>query len=278
LLSYRHSYHAGNFADVLKHVVLVQILQYLKGKDSALDYIDTHAGAGLFDLHSAHAEKLAEYRDGIARLQPSSAPELAEYLSVVSAFNPDGVLDHYPGSPLIAQKLLRAQDQAMLFELHSTDYELLQQQLKNDKRFTVRKQDGLKGLLAALPPRSRRALILIDPSYELKGEYQQVLDTLVAAHRKFASGIYAIWYPVIERQRAEDFIQQVQHSGIRDIQRFELAVRPDTPGRGMTAAGMLVINPPWTLLQSMQGLLPTLLASMARDPGASCRAEVLVDE
>ncbi len=282
MLSYRHSYHAGNFADVLKHVVLVEILQYLKRKDSALEYIDSHAGAGLFDLHSAHAEKLAEYRDGIARLYPSVVPELADYLAVVAEFNQgidsNAVLNHYPGSPMIARQLLRPQDKASLFELHSNDYELLQQQLKGDARFRVQKQDGLEGLLALLPPRSRRALILIDPSYELKTEYQQVLDTLIEAQRKFASGIYAIWYPVIERQRTEDFIRQMQQSGIRNIQRFELTVRADTAGRGMTAAGMLVINPPWTLLQTMQALLPVLVSHLARDPQAFYRAEVLVNE
>jgi len=278
LLSYRHSYHAGSFADVLKHVVLVEILQYLKRKDSALEYIDTHAGAGLFDLHSAHAEKRAEYRDGIARLFQSQTLELAEYLSVVNVFNPDRVLNQYPGSPMIAQRLLRQQDTASLFELHSTDFELLQQQLKGDARFRVMKQDGLKGLLALLPPRSRRALVLIDPSYELKTEYQQVVDTLVVAHRKFASGIYALWYPVIDRQRLEEFVGQIQNSGIRNIQRFELAVTADTAARGMTAAGLLVINPPWTLMQSMKVLLPTLLTRLARDSQAFYRAEVLVGE
>lgn len=278
MLSYRHSYHAGNFADVLKHSVLVEILRYLKRKVGALEYIDTHAGAGLFDLHSEHAEKRAEYRDGISRLYSSVSPELADYLALVNTFNSDGVLNYYPGSPMIAQKLLRPQDKACLFEMHSTDFDLLQQQLKGDARFRVQKQDGFKGLLTLLPPRSRRALVLIDPSYELKTEYQQVVDTLIQAHRKFASGIYVIWYPVIERQRLEDFIGQVQHSGIRNIQRFELAVSADTAGRGMTAAGLLVINPPWTLLQSTQALLPILLVSLARDSQAFYRAEVLVDE
>lgn len=278
MLSYRHSYHAGSFADVLKHVVLVEILQYLKRKVGALEYIDTHAGAGLFDLHSAHAEKKAEYRDGIARLYQSPMPELAEYLSVVKAFNSDGVLNQYPGSPMIAQRLLRQQDKASLFELHSTDFELLQQQLKGDARFRVQKKDGLEGLLALLPPRSRRALVLIDPSYELKTEYQQVVDTLILAHRKFASGIYALWYPVIERPRLEEFVRQIQQSGIRNIQRFELAVTADTAARGMTGAGLLVINPPWLLMQSMKVLLPVLLAHLARDSQAFYRAEVLVEE
>jgi len=278
LLSYRHSYHSGNFADVLKHIVLVEILQYLQRKDGAMAYIDTHAGAGLFDLHSAHAQKLGEYRNGIARLLHSGLPGIKAYLDVVSAFNPDGELNRYPGSPLIAQHLLRPQDTAILFELHSTDYDLLAQQVAADKRIQVLKQDGLKGLLALLPPPSRRALVLIDPSYEIKTEYQQVLETLVDAQRKFSSGIYAIWYPVIERQRATDFVEQIRTCGIRDIQRFELGVRPDAAGRGMTGAGMIVINPPWTLMQSMTLLLPALCEKLAADPQAFYRSEILVSE
>ncbi|HKX56167.1 MAG TPA: 23S rRNA (adenine(2030)-N(6))-methyltransferase RlmJ, partial [Xanthomonadales bacterium] len=244
MLSYRHSFHAGNFADVLKHIVLIEILQYLKRKDSAFDYIDSHAGAGLFDLHSGHAEKLAEYRHGIARLMRSDLPALTGYLGVISTFNQAGELNFYPGSPVIAQQLLRRQDRATFYELHPTDHELLQQQMAGDGRIRVFRQDGLAALPGLMPPRSRRGLVLIDPSYEIKTDYQDVVKTLVHAHKKFATGIFVIWYPVIERSRSEDFIGQIQHSGIRDIQRFELAVRPDSPASGMTAAGLVVVNPP----------------------------------
>jgi 23S rRNA (adenine2030-N6)-methyltransferase len=278
LLSYRHSFHAGNFADVLKHIVLVEILQYLKRKDTAFDYIDSHAGAGLFDLHSDHAGKLAEFRQGVARLMQSDLPGLTEYLAVISAFNQDGELNFYPGSPVIAQHLLRRQDRASLYELHPSDYQLLQQQMAGDGRIRVFRQDGLAALPGLLPPRSRRGLVLIDPSYEIKTDYQVVVRTLVNAHKKFATGTFVIWYPVIERSRSEEFVGHIQNSGVRDIQRFELAVRGDAAASGMTGAGLIVINPPWLLMQSMTALLPDLVTLLGQDEGASYRAETLVAE
>lgn len=278
MLSYRHSFHAGNFADVLKHIVLVEILQYMQRKVGAIDHIDTHAGAGLFDLRSEHAQKLAEYRHGIALLDPADWPELATYLNIVTSFNPIGTLHAYPGSPMIAQRLLRPQDHASLCELHSTDYALLEQNMQGDRRVGVMCEDGLKGLLRLLPPRSRRALVLIDPSYEVKTEYEQVVTALQQAHKKFATGTYALWYPVVDRNRANKFIQQIQTSGLRNIQLFELAITADSAARGMTASGMVVINPPWTLLQTMTELLPRLVRVLGRDQDAFFKAAVLVHE
>jgi 23S rRNA (adenine2030-N6)-methyltransferase len=278
VLSYRHSFHAGNFADVLKHIVLVEILQYLKRKDGAFDYIDTHAGAGLFDLRSAHAEKLSEHLNGIARLKPADWPELAAYFDTVSCFNRDGALNYYPGSPMIAQRMMRPQDHASLFELHPTDFGLLEQNMHRERRVKVMREDGLKGLLRLLPPRSRRAVVLIDPSYEVKTEYEQVVATLKQAHKKFATGTYAIWYPVVDRHRVNDFVEQIHNSGIRNIQLFELAISADSTARGMTASGMIVINPPWTLLQSMSELLPRLVQFLGCGAGAAYRATVLVNE
>ncbi len=278
MLSYRHSFHAGNFADVLKHIVLVEILQYLKRKEAAFDYIDTHAGAGLFDLRSAHAEKLLEHRNGIALLAPADWPELVDFLGTVASFNSGDTLNYYPGSPMIAQRLMRPQDHASLFELHPTDFELLGQNVKRDRRIKVMREDGLKGLLRLLPPRSRRALVLIDPSYEVKAEYDQVVATLKQAHKRFATGTYTIWYPVVDRNRANDFVQQIQNSGIRNIQRYELATSADSKARGMTASGMVVINPPWTLLQTMAELLPRLVQVLGSEEGAFYKADVLVNE
>jgi 23S rRNA (adenine2030-N6)-methyltransferase len=278
LLAYRHSFHAGNFADVLKHIVLVEMLQYLKRKDGAFDYVDTHAGAGLYDLRSAHAEKLGEYRQGIGRLVSSASPLLRSYLDVVAAFNPGEELVVYPGSPAIALHLMRPQDRASLFELHPSDHALLEEQVKRDRRVQLIKQDGFAGLAGLLPPRSRRGLVLVDPSYEIKTDYARVVSTLAKAHKRFATGSYAIWYPVLERSHCERFIGQIRDSGIRDIQRFELAVRQDSPWSGMSAAGMLVINPPFTLMQTLSGLLPQLVEALGQDSGAAWRAEVLVAE
>lgn len=278
MLSYRHSFHAGNSADVLKHLVLVEIIQYLKRKDTPFDYIDTHAGAGWFDLRSEHAVKLAEYQDGIARLHPADWPELADYLGVVASFNPGAGLEAYPGSPAIAQSLMRTQDRASLFELHPADHSALAENLARDRRFKVYGEDGHAGLLRLLPPRSRRAVVLIDPSYEVKSEYQQLPQTLKLAWRKFPTAVYVIWYPVIARERTEHFIQSIASSGIPDILRLELGVRADGENCGMTASGLLVINPPWGLQEKLSALLPQLANLLAQAPGAHSKAEVLVAE
>ena len=263
MLSYRHSFHAGSFADVIKHIVVIEILQHLVRKNSAFDYIDTHAGAGLYDLKSEQTIKLQEYRNGIARLKAAAFPELAGYFAVVNKFNEGGALNYYPGSPLIAGHFLRARDRSWLFELHPADFALLQSQLAPDHRVRVLREDGFKGLLSLLPPVSRRALVLIDPSYEVKTDYERVFETLAKAHGKFSSGIYALWYPLVDRKHIDKLESKFIGSGIRKIQRFELGIRADGEGMGLSAAGMIVINPPWTLMEKMTVLLPKLVAALA---------------
>ncbi|MDH5546445.1 MAG: 23S rRNA (adenine(2030)-N(6))-methyltransferase RlmJ [Gammaproteobacteria bacterium] len=277
MLSYRHAFHAGNFADVLKHIVLIEILEYLLKKDKPFHFIDTHAGAGLYDLRSGQANKTAEYLDGIARLTPAEWPELSSLFDVVSAFNPDGGLNSYPGSPLIAQYFLRDCDREWLFEWHPSDYVLLQAQIRQDKRIRAQNEDGFVGMLSLLPPITRRGLVLIDPPYEVKSDYAQVFESLDKAYRKFSTGIYALWYPVVDRKRIEDLMQRFSTSAIRNIQVFELAVSPDSDERGMTGAGMLVINPPWTLMNHMQQILPRL-AKLFGSTGSFYKAEQLVPE
>ncbi len=277
MLSYRHSYHAGNFADVLKHIVLIEILLNLGKKDKAFDYIDTHAGAGLYDLRSVHAEKLQEYQTGIGKLNAADWPELDRYFEVVNKLNTDGALRLYPGSPLIARHFMRPQDRAWLFELHSEDAKLLANNLQRNKHARVMHEDGLKGLLTLLPPVSRRGLVLIDPSYEIKSDYDLVIKTVIEAHKKFATGSYAIWYPVVERSRISRMEKQLINSGIRHIQRFELAITGDDSS-GMTSSGIIVINPPWQLMATMQTLLPKLSKALALDNGAFYKADVVVAE
>ena len=279
MLSYRHSFHAGNFADVLKHVVVTEILAYLCLKDKPFEYIDTHAGAGIYSLASKEARKTGEYLNGIARLVERDWAEIAAYLEVVRAHNPRGGLRHYPGSPAIALSYLRPQDRAWLFELHPGDHAALCRFTEAQRKVTVRDEDGLAGLLALVPPVARRALVLVDPSYEVKSEYQQVASAVIAAHRKFATGIYAVWYPVISRRQAQWFEQQFRRAGIRDIQVFELAVARDDEDFGMTSSCMLVINPPWSLRDKMASVLPALACTLAvRDGEAFSRVEVLADE
>lgn len=278
MLSYRHSFHAGNFADVLKHIVLIEILQHLGKKEKAFDYIDTHAGAGLYHLASSHADKLQEYRSGIGKLDAAEWPELAAYFAVIDAVNAGNSLEYYPGSPFIALHCMRRQDRAWLYELHPEDAGLLLQNTQKVKRARVMREDGLKGLLSLLPPVSRRGLVLIDPSYEIKTDYDLVFQTVEKAYAKFPTGTYAIWYPVVERSRIIRLEKQFIKSGIKNIQRFELAITADSDERGMTASGMMVINPPWSLMNTMGQLLPKLVNSLTADNSAFYKCDVLVAE
>lgn len=282
LLSYRHSYHAGNFADVLKHLIVVEIFRHLLQKDKAFHYFDTHAGAGVYDLRSEHAAKLHEHREGIGRLSAGQWPELEAWFSAIDAVNhangSGDTMRFYPGSPMLARHFLRRQDKAWLFELHSTDRELLAEHMRRDRRVRVIGQDGFRGMLGLLPPITRRGFVLIDPSYELKDDFQTVVEIVAQAHRKFSTGIYAIWYPVVERRRVEALEKRLVDTGIRNIQRFELAVAPDSVAGGMRAAGMIVINPPWTLRATMSALLPRLVDALAQGDGAFFRCDTLADE
>jgi 23S rRNA (adenine2030-N6)-methyltransferase len=262
LLSYRHSFHAGNFADVLKHCVCTHIFEHLLKKDKPFDYIDTHSGAGLFDLTGADANKLQEFAKGIHRIQSSKLPELRSYLNAVKAFNQISTtknIKFYPGSPALAAYFLRDIDKAHLHELHPKDAKLL----------SINISDGLKNLQALVPPLSRRAFVLIDPSYEVKTEYDEVFFAVEKAYKKFPTGTYAIWYPVVERSRIQRLERKLGNSAIKNIQRFELGIAPDSVAQGMTSAGLFVINPPWTLFNSMSQLLPKLALLLANDESAS---------
>jgi len=286
MLSYRHGFHAGNFADVLKHLVQVEILTYLQKKDKPLDYIDTHAGAGLYRLQDDMAARNCEYGNGISRLlsEGSGLPALEPclealrpYLNSVLAHNAGGRLQVYPGSPAIACGLLRPQDRAWLFELHPADVEQLRRACAG-RNIHIRGEDGFRGLAALLPTPSRRALVLIDPPYELKEDYQRVVDALKLIYRKMPTATVALWYPVVERGRIDQLEHQVVVSGIRRVEQFELGIRADTDGRGMTASGMIVVNPPWTLRDKMAELLPPLAKLLSEDGGAHQSIQTLVGE
>lgn len=279
MLSYRHAFHAGNHADVLKHVVLVQVLEYMQHKDKPFLYVDTHAGAGLYDLTGEWANKTREYNAGIGRIwQNRSAPQaLNTYLEFIRALNSDGVLQCYPGSPWLAQGLLRAQDRARLFELHSNEYQLLKENFAGKKNVKPEQVDGFKALAAVLPPESRRGVILIDPPYEVKQDYTTALQALLEAHKKFAGGVYLLWYPVVERARVSRMEQTLVTSGIRNVLQIELCVRSDNEP-GMTGSGMLVVNPPWMLRETMQALLPWLDAQLALNDTSQYRLVDLVEQ
>lgn len=259
MLSYRHGFHAGNFADVLKHSIVSLIIQALKQKDKPFVYIDTHAGAGKYQLQSEFAQKTAEYQQGIGRLwQANPIPEVArDYMAVVRAENTAQLL-RYPGSPQLVRRLIRNQDRMQLSELHSTDFSNLQQLFAGDKVVSVEKEDGLQTLPKKLPPIQRRGLVLIDPSYEVKADYRSVIDSLIKAYQHFANGSYALWYPVIDRNVTETMLKRLADSGIRKQLRIEHCIQADGAVRGMTGSGMLLINPPWQLEEQANSLLPWL--------------------
>lgn len=282
MLSYRHSFHAGNFADVIKHVTLLEMLDHLTQKETPFEYIDTHAGSGLYNLHTEDAQKLQEHDNGIARLSLSDFPELARYFEMIQSFNPPNTLsngwDIYPGSPAIAQYCLRPQDRAWLYELHPQDYQRLVNNLSSTKRVKIRCENGFDGLKALLPPSSRRGLVLVDPSYEIKSDYERVIDRIVAAHKKFNNGLYAIWYPVVDRRTIDTMEANLLNSGISNIQRFELGISEDSAARGMSSAGMIIINPPWTLYEKMSGLLPKLAQELTQDGNLHFKCDILAAE
>ena len=266
MLSYRHSFHAGNHADVLKHIVLMLIIESLQQKEKGFYYLDTHAGAGLYRLFSQEAEKTAEYAEGIGRLwQRDDLPtEVDCYVKLIRKLNYGGKeLRYYAGSPLLAANLLRPQDRALMMELHPSDFPLLRNNFKEFENVTVKIGDGFQQVKATLPPKERRGLVLIDPPYELKEDYDLVVKAIEEGYKRFATGVYAIWYPVVLRQQTKRMIKGLEATGIRKILQIELAVRPDSDQRGMTASGMIVINPPWTLEKQMKSILPYLSTVLA---------------
>ena len=258
---------------MLKHVVLVQMLAYMSAKDTPLWFVDTHAGAGAYSLDSPFAQKKGEFRDGVGRLfrQSGLPPALLEYLQQVKKMNPDGVLRHYPGSPQIALQMLREQDRLQLFELHTTESEVLRKQFANLKRrISVQPTDGFAGLKAVLPPASRRGLVLIDPSYEDKADYAKVLDAMRDALQRFATGVYAVWYPQVQRPESKELPGQLQQLAGKGWLHATLKVMaPARDGLGLHGSGMFVFNPPWKLEAALSAAMPTLVRLLGQDRSAS---------
>ncbi|WP_119469127.1 23S rRNA (adenine(2030)-N(6))-methyltransferase RlmJ [Vibrio cholerae] len=269
MLSYRHSFHAGNHADVLTHIVQRRILNSLQQKEKPFVYHDTHSGVGRYDLTHEWSEKTGEYKQGIARIwqQDNIPAELDSYLDAIRQLNQGETLRYYPGSPRVARAHLREQDRMVLTELHPSDYPLLEQEFHRDRQVSIYKEDGFARLKASLPPQERRGLVLIDPPYELAKEYRDVVRAIAQSYKRWATGIYAIWYPVVNRCDIDDMLEGLQGLEIRKILQIELGVAPDTNERGMTASGMIVINPPWTLESQMQTILPFLKQAIAPATG-----------
>lgn len=277
MLSYRHAFHAGNHADVLKHWIEVLLLQHLSAKDKPWWYIDTHAGAGLYRLTEGYAARNAEFESGIARLwqRDDLPPAFQAYLDIVRGLNPDGALRHYPGSPWIAQALARNQDRLRLFELHPSDCPLLEENFGAlGKLAQVRKEDGFSLLKSLLPPPPRRALILIDPPYEEKQDYRRVVDVLRDALKRFATGTYAVWYPRLTRLESERLPAQLKQLPASDWLHVALDVQaPAEDGFGMFGSGMFILNPPWTLKTVLEENLPFLVSVLAQNAKANFKLD-----
>lgn len=279
MLSYRHAFHAGNHADVLKHFVLVQLLQYFNQKDKPYWVIDTHAGAGIYALDHKFAAKNAEYETGISRLwaQGDLPAPLADYVNLVRRLNPDGKLKLYPGSPWIAAQLIRADDRLRAFDLHPSDFELLQQHFTAEKRrVKIEQTDGFSALKALLPPPPRRGLVLIDPPYEEKQDYQRVVTALQESLKRFETGTYAIWYPLLQRQESIQLVSKLKQLPIKSWLHVSLTVNtPAADGFGMHGSGLFIVNPPWTLNATLKTVLPWLTDMLAQDAGASYQLEAM---
>jgi 23S rRNA (adenine2030-N6)-methyltransferase len=261
-MNYRHAFHAGNHADVLKHIVMTRIIDYLKQKDTPFRVFDAHAGTGMYALDGVEAQKTGEWEGGIGKMPALFSAEvealLEPYRQVIAKLNPDGGLTRCPGSPDIIARLLRRQDRFTLNELHPADYATMKERYYNDARASITGIDATVLMKANLPPPERRGLVLIDPSYEVKNERELVMEALQYGLRRFATGVFLIWYPVKGADYAEQFCAALQGLGIPAMMKIELRVREAFDGGGLAGSGLIVVNPPYGLEAEMKILGPAL--------------------
>lgn len=291
MLSYRHSFHAGNHGDVLKHLCQMLLIDKLKSKDKGFCYFDTHSGAGVYQLDSAESLKTNEFKQGIERLteHPIQNTGINSYLSLVSAYRK---FNQYPGSPEIAKSMLRPQDKMVLMEWHNQEIQNLKSNM-GGKNIAIHHRDGYEGLLALTPPNMQRGIVLIDPSYEVADEYQQVVDTVVSAYKKWNSAIYAIWYPLIsdrknsnttfdssasKKGKSEAMLERLTRSSFKNMLKVELCVTGEGDAGGMYGSGMLIINAPWQLDKQLKESLQELAPLMAQSASASYSIDWLIEE
>jgi 23S rRNA (adenine2030-N6)-methyltransferase len=282
-MNYRHAFHAGGFADVLKHIVLVRILSYLQEKPAPLRVIDTHAGAGIYDLAGEEAQRGGEWLTGIARLMQarlseSAAPLVKPYLDIVRAFNPQRDLRTYPGSPLIARALLRPQDRLTACEVEPNARKQLINALRRDTQARVVDLDGWLALPAFVPPHERRGLVLVDPPFEAKDEFERLAAGFAQAFAKWPTGSFLLWYPVKSRRAADGLARQVAENVAAatpagSCLRLEFSVAPPAAGAGLTSAGLLIANPPWTLAGELKAILPELEKPLGQGGAGRFRLE-----
>ena len=269
-MNYRHAYHAGNFADVVKHAVFTRVLVHLRDKPAAFRVIDTHAGAGIYDLAGPEAGRTGEWRNGIGRLVDATLPEPAEpllrpYLDAVASLNSPGRLATYPGSPALARALLRRQDRLIACELEPQAAAALARELRRDARAKAVAIDGWTALTAYVPPNERRGVVLIDPPFEQDDDFTHLTRGLAAAHRKWPTGIYLLWYPIKDAATVSSFVRRIAGLRIAKTLRAELFVAPETNVPTLRGSGLILVNPPWKLRDELEILLSALSAILAQD-------------
>ena len=275
-MNYRHAFHAGNFADVMKHLILVRLIEYLKLKPAAFRVIDTHAGLGRYSLTGDEARRSPEWKDGIDRLlkaeiAPRAKALMQPYLDVVASENPNASLARYPGSPLIARKLFRPQDRLSALELHPKDARELGKHFDGDIQARITTLDGWLALNAYVPPKEKRGLVLVDPPFEQPGEWERLVDGLARSHRKWATGLFALWYPMKEPREVNSFVSALKSTGIKRMLRAELLIERAVAGK-LYGSGMILVNPPFVLEEELGLILPALVKALGSD-GASHRIE-----
>lgn len=285
-MNYRHAYHAGNFADVFKHIILTRVLLYMQRKEAGLRIIDTHAGIGLYDLGGMEAGKTLEWRAGIEQLIEAKAQNavpapvlelITPYLDVIEQENAgvkdNGTLRYYPGSPLLTRRLMRSQDRLSALELHPQDVKTLAALFEGDYQTRVTELNGWLALGAHLPPKEKRGLVLVDPPFEIAGEFDRLGEGLLKAHRRFATGTYALWYPVKDRREVNRFIANLKETGLPKILRLELSVRAPSSEPRFDGTGMIVVNPPYLLQDEMKIISPWLADLFGENNQGSYRIE-----
>lgn len=281
-MNYAHDFHAGSFADVHKHAVLCLVVQHLHEKPTAFRVIDSHAGSGVYDLAGPEAARSGEWRDGIARLMAAAVPEpaaslLAPYLDIVRAFNPRGDLKTYPGSPALVRALLRPQDRLIACELQARAATALARNLR-DRRVKTLHLDGWTALAAYVPPKERRGLVLIDPPFEEDSDFMRLPAALATARRKWGTGIYMLWYPIKTRSAPDQLARRLARLSIPKILRAELTVGSLADPSRLNGSGLILVNPPWRLVEELSSLLPTLAGLLGRDDTGRFRLDWLAGE
>jgi 23S rRNA (adenine2030-N6)-methyltransferase len=282
-MNYRHAFHAGNFADVVKHAVLALLIERLKEKETAFRIIDTHAGVGLYDLTSDAASRTGEWRQGIGRLfsaslDPSLETLLQPYFTALRIASGEGSLHHYPGSPLIARHLLRPQDRLTAVELHPEDAEALRELFAGDHHVKTIELDGWLALRSFVPPKERRGIVLTDPPFEERDDFGKLVTGLAAAHRRWPTGIYALWYPVKDLIAIDRFRKELVATGIRRLVRAELYIRDRGTSGRFNGTGLIICNPPWKFEETLKAFLTGLLPHLADGPGAGISIDVIAGE